>query len=264
MTVSGARLRQEVATLGVRRGTVLLVHCAMGGVGRVDGGAQALCAALRDVLGPEGTLVVPTQTRSKSTTSRESREATDGLTARQRERYFRRVAGFDARRTRSEGMGALAEAVREDPRAYRSAHPTVSFAALGAHAAELTASHPYASVLGEQSPLGWMYDSGASVLLMGVGYDKCTAFHLGEHRSVSPDRSYWFKIGKAWHNVPGARDYDDSDFAALGREFEREHGARIGCGPVGAADCRLFPVALAADFAAKRLPGLRLSSDLRG
>lgn len=259
MTVSGARLRQEAAALGLRSGAVVLVHCSMSALGRVDGGAQGLCAALLDVLGPQGTLVVPTQTRSKSTTSRESREATAGLTSLQRERYFRRLRGFDVRRTPSEGMGALAEVVRTDPRSHRSAHPTTSFAALGRDAAAVTASHPYDSVLGSRSPLGWMYDAGAAVLLMGVGYDKCTAFHLGEHASVALDRSYWFKVGADWLNVAGARDYDDSDFAALGRDFERSHGGEISRGLVGDAECRLFPLPLAADFAAKHLPGMRVA-----
>jgi aminoglycoside 3-N-acetyltransferase len=263
MTVNGARLRQEIAALGLPSGSVVLVHCALSGVGQVDGGAAALRAALLEVLGPQGTLVVPAQTRSKSTTSRESRVATAGLSARQRERYFRRVPGFDARRSRSEGMGALAEAVREHPRAHRSPHPTVSFAALGRDAAELTASHPYDAVLGERSPLGWMYEAGALVLLMGVGFETCTAFHLGEHASVSPDRSYWFKVGAAWQNVSGARDYDDVDFGVLGADFEREHGASILRGTVGDADCCLFPLPLAADFAAKHLPGLRLGARLR-
>ncbi|HEX4789423.1 MAG TPA: AAC(3) family N-acetyltransferase [Actinospica sp.] len=262
MTLTGARLRQEFAALGVRRGTVLLVHCSLRRIGRVEGGAAALCEALLDLLGPQGTLVVPAQTRSKSTTSRESRTAVAGLSARQRERYFRRLRGFDARRSRTEDMGALAEFVRLDPRSHRSAHPTTSFAAIGRDAAALTASHPLDQVLGERSPLGWMYRAGASVLLIGVEYAACTAFHLGEHLSVSPDRSYWFKVGTTWRYVPGAREYDDTDFTELGRDFEHAHRQQIAAGRVGEADCRLFPVGSAADFAEKRLPGLRLSSRL--
>jgi aminoglycoside 3-N-acetyltransferase len=262
MTLTGAQLRQEFATLGVRRGSVLLVHCSLRSIGRVEGGAAALCEALLDVLGPEGTLVVPAQTRSKSTTSRESRTAVAGLTARERERYFRHVRGFDARHSRTEDMGALAEFVRRDPRARRSAHPTTSFAAIGADAAVLTASHPLDQVLGEQSPLGWMYHAGASVLLIGVEYEVCTAFHLGEHLSVSADRSYWFKVGGRWRYVAGAREHDDTDFTELGLDFERVHRRDIAFGRVGEADCRLFPVGKAADFAEKRLPGLRLSSRL--
>jgi aminoglycoside 3-N-acetyltransferase len=242
---------------------VVLVHCSLSSIGRIEGGAAELCAALLDVLGPQGTLVVPSQTRSTSTTSRESRVATAGLTPRQRERYFRRVRGFDPQRSRTEHMGALAEFVRVHPETRRSGHPTASFAAIGPDAAALTASHPYDSLLGGRSPLGWLYHAGADVLLAGVGYDTCTAFHLGEHDSVAGDRSYWFKVGKAWRYVPDAQDYDDSDFAELGREFEHAHRREVRSGPLGAAESHLFPLAAAADFAAKRLPGMRLNSRLK-
>jgi aminoglycoside 3-N-acetyltransferase len=260
MNVTGAGLRHDFTALGLDEGMVLLVHCSLRGVGRVQGGAAAVRDALLEVLGDSGTLVVPTQTRSKSTSSSEVRQSVRRLSPRRRERFLRTVPGFDPASTPSEEMGALAEAVRTHPRASRSAHPTASFAAIGRQAAELTASHPYESVLGEDSPLGWMHRAGAHVLLLGVGFDKCTAFHLGEDASVSPERSYWFKVGPRWTNVRGARNYDDSDFTALGELFRSAHADYVRTGFVGAAAGTLFPLPLAADFAAKQLPGLR---DLR-
>jgi aminoglycoside 3-N-acetyltransferase len=257
MSLTGAGLRQDFAALGLHEGMVLLVHCSLRGIGVVDGGADAVRDALLEALGEAGTLVVPTQTRSKSTSSREVRQSVRRLSPRKRERFLDTVPGFDPARTPSEGMGALAESVRTHPRAARSAHPTTSFAAIGRQAAELTASHPYDSVLGERSPLGWMHRAGAHVLLLGVGFDKCTAFHLGEDTSVAPERSYWFKVGESWTNVRGARNYDDSDFGALGDLFRSVHSDYLRTGFVGAAAGTLFPLALAADFAAKRLPGLR-------
>jgi len=257
MSVTGAGLRHDFEALGLHEGMVLLVHCSLRGVGRVQGGAAAVRDALLAVLGDTGTLVVPTQTRSKSTSSTEFRRAVRDLTPGRRERFLHTVRGFDPASTPSEGMGALAEAVRAHPDASRSAHPTASFAAVGMHAAELTASHPYDSVLGERSPLGWMHRAGAHVLLLGVGFDKCTAFHLGEDLSVSPERSYWFKVGENWTNVRGARNYDDSDFTALGDLFRSAHSDYVRTGLVGAAVSTLFPLPLAADFAAKQLPDLR-------
>jgi aminoglycoside 3-N-acetyltransferase len=256
MSLTGAGLRQDFTALGLYEGMVVLVHCSMRGIGRVDGGAVAVRDALLEVLGGSGTLVVPTQTRSKSTSSNEVRQSVRRLSPRRREQFLGTVPGFDPALTPSEGMGALAEAVRTHPRASRSAHPTASFAAIGAQAAELTASHPYDSVLGERSPLGWMHRAGAHVLLLGVGFDKCTAFHLGEDASVSRDRSYWFKVGADWTNVRG-RNYDDSDFGALGELFGSTHADYVRTGFVGAAAGTLFPLALAADFAAKQLPALR-------
>ena len=257
MTVKGAGLRRDLSALGLHEGMVLLVHCSLSRVGRVDGGAATVRDALLRALGPTGTLVVPTQSRSKSTTSQEFLESLRGLSPERREHHFNAVPGFDPALTPSEGMGALAEAVRTHPRAHRSGHPTTSFAAIGRHAAELTAQHPYHCVLGEHSPLGWMHRAGAHVLLLGVGFDKCTAFHLGEDASVSPDRSYCFKIGDSWTDVHGARDYDASDFDALGALFSEIHADYVRTGPVGAAVGTLFPLALAADFADKQLPDLR-------
>lgn len=257
MSSTGAALRQDFAALGLREGMVVLVHCSLRGVGPVEGGAAVVRDALLEVLGGSGTLVVPTQTRSKSTTSNEIRQSVRRLSPRRRERFLGAVPGFEPALTPSEGMGALAEAVRTHPRASRSAHPTVSFAAIGAQAAELTASHPYDSLLGERSPLGWLHRAGAHVLLLGVGFDKCTAFHLGEDSSVSPERSYWFKVREGWTNVRGARNYDDSDFGALGELFRSAHSDYVRTARVGAASGTLFPLALAADFAAKQLPALR-------
>lgn len=257
MTVTGAALRQDFADLGLHEGMVVLVHCSLRGIGPVRGGADAVRDALLGTLGDSGTLVVPTQTRSKSTSSQDVRRSVHGLSPRRRERFLAAVPGFDPASTPSEGMGALAEAVRTHPQAHRSGHPTTSFAAIGRHAAELTAQHPYHCVLGEDSPLGWMHRIDAHVLLLGVGFDKCTAFHLGEDSSVSPDRSYCFKIGDRWTEVDGARDYDASDFDALGALFREVHADYVRTGPVGAALGTLFPLALAADFADKQLPDLR-------
>ena len=53
------RLVEQLHVLGVARGAVLLVHTAFSRVGPVKGGPRALIAALREALGPEGTLAMP-------------------------------------------------------------------------------------------------------------------------------------------------------------------------------------------------------------
>lgn len=262
MAVSSTRLRREFTSLGVRRGTVLLTHCSMRAIGWIEGGAATLLDALLDVLGEDGTLVAPTQSPSMSMTTAETRRALAGRSPRDRKRYLDSVPDFDPTTTPTEGMGALAEAIRTHPASRRSAHPTTSFAAIGRRANELTASHPHNRLLGDESPLGWMYREQAFVLLLGVGFDKCTAFHLGEDVSVSPRRSYRFKIGEGWPEVRDARDYDDSDFAELGAHFESAHEDEVRSGTVGSAACRLFPLAAAADFAAKWLPRARRGAEV--
>ena len=46
------------------------------------------------------------------------------------------------------------------------------------------ADHRLESHLGEYSPLAKLYRMEASVLLLGVGYQVCSAFHLAEYRYV--------------------------------------------------------------------------------
>src|SRR2546423_14135148 len=59
-------LAGALRTLGVRAGAVLLVHTSFRAVRPVDGGPLALIGALRDALGPAGTLVMPTMTDGES------------------------------------------------------------------------------------------------------------------------------------------------------------------------------------------------------
>lgn len=252
------RLEADLADSGLRPGMSVLVHCSMRRIGWVEGGAAALREALLDVLGENGTLVVPTQTTSMSDTSMEFQRAIADLDDEDRELHLKLLQGFDPLTTPSERMGALAESVRTHPRARRSAHPTTSFAAVGRQAAAFCAAHPLECLLGADSPLGKLRDNDGNVLLLGVGYDKCTAFHLGEEAAFHWERSYRCKIGDAWNDFQGF-PHEDRDFAVLGARFEADHAAMVRKGTVGGASTRLFPLALAADFAAKRLPDLRFA-----
>jgi aminoglycoside 3-N-acetyltransferase len=253
------RLRIELTESGLREGSVVLVHCSLSAIGWVWGGADALRDTLLEILGEEhGTLVVPTQTTYTSVSSREFRREITDLDDEERQLYIKALPGFDPRTSPSENMGALAESVRTHLRAHRSAHPTASFAAVGRHAAELCASHPLDCLLGARSPLGALRDLDAGVLLLGVGFDKCTAFHLGEDAAFSDERPYCCKVGEEWKEFIGFAHRDD-DFAELGARFEQACPTAVREGRVGGARTRLFPLALAAEFAERELPKLRFA-----
>ncbi|MBR7833939.1 AAC(3) family N-acetyltransferase [Actinospica durhamensis] len=259
MEPSGIRLRAQLAELGLTAGQTVLVHSSLRAVGPIRGGAQALRDLLLDLLGPDrGTLVVPAQTSSVSATSGEFLAATAAMDAARYLAYLDALPGFDPRLSPSEGMGALAEAVRTHPRARRSAHPITSFAAVGPLAEELMAAHPLDSLLGKESPLGRMYECGALVLLLGVGYDKCTAFHLGESPELARERAYRCKIGDSWQIFSGLEHRDD-EFGELGSIFENTCPDRVRRGVVGAASARVFALTEAVDFAARTLPYLRFA-----
>jgi aminoglycoside 3-N-acetyltransferase len=176
-----ASLTRDLRSLGVSPGQILLVHASLRWIGRVSGGASDVVSALRQVLGRGATLVVPASTADNSDTSRLYLARTQDMTADEIRRYRDAMPPFTPERP-SVGMGRIAECVRTTPGAVRSQHPQTSFAALGPRAQMLMTGHRLDCHLGESSPLGRLYQAGAWVLLMGVGYEACTCFHLAAYR----------------------------------------------------------------------------------
>jgi aminoglycoside 3-N-acetyltransferase len=245
-------LLADLRGLGVQPGQDLLVHCSLRSIGLAEGGAEVVLEALREVAGEAATIVVPAYTTGNSGSSTVFRGATQGFSRTRIDLYLAGMPGFDPATTPSEGVGALAEHVRTRPLAARSAHPQTSFAALGAGAADCTRGHRMDCHLGNFSPLGWLYQRQAAVLLLGVGYAACSAFHLAEYRlpGERPRRAYHcFTVagGERQSREFWDVDLDDSDFAALGRRMDGEPFVRRG--RIGAAECRLVPIQRAVDFA---------------
>ncbi|MEU1469061.1 AAC(3) family N-acetyltransferase [Streptomyces sp. NPDC005761] len=247
-------LSQELAALGVERGGVLMVHASLSAVGAVDGGAEAVAAGLRDALGPEGTLVVPSFTPENSDTSPQYRALVHGLDDREREAVRAAMPAFDPATTAAPSMGRLSETVRLTPGAARSAHPQTSFAALGPLAGHVVAEHRPDCHLGEDSPLARLHELRAQILLLGTGFGSCTAFHLAEYRVPSPPRRTYRCVvrdgdRRRWWEYEDVA-LDDSDFTALGTDFERsDRGTAVGTAPVGSATGRLFRFPAAVAFA---------------
>jgi aminoglycoside 3-N-acetyltransferase len=251
--LSRERLADDLRSLDLRRGGDLLVHCSLRRIGPLDGGAATLLDALRDVAGSRATLVAPAQTALNSLTSRDFHASVAGLDQDERERFIADMPGFDPVRTPSYGMGAFAEHLRTRPSAVRSRHPQASFAALGPRAQACTSIHDLDCHLGDRSPLGWLYAADADVLLLGVGYTACTAFHLAEyHLPVSPPVQVYHcfsagESGRIEHQFT-APALDDSDFAQLGAALEAVVPTGLRQGRVGAATSRVVPLRAAVDF----------------
>lgn len=215
------RLRHAFKELEIRSGGVLMVHASLSGSGLPP---AAVRDTLLEALGPDGTLVVPAFTPENSDTSREYQAATEEMDEWEKAEFRASMPPFDPATTACPTMGALAECVRTTPGAVRSVHPQTSFAALGSRAAELLAEHDPYCHLGEESPMARLYDADAQILLLRVGFEVCTAFHLAEYRAVPtpPLRTYRCAVaGRGWIEYKDLTLYD-GDFASIGARLSRD------------------------------------------
>lgn len=254
LTASGplttARLVADLRELGLPSGATVMVHTSLRSLGWVVGGAQAVLAALREAVGPAGTLVMPTQSWQLCDPAFLAETPPSWWPTIRDHLPF-----YDPATSPSQTMGAVAELFRTLPDAVRSPHPHRSISAAGPQAARITARHPLHSPSGEESPLGVLVELDAWILLLGVSAAKATALHLAEHRASYPGKR---TVGNgAAMLVDGRRqwvswrelDVHDHDFVAVGEAFADDTGL-VRVHPVGAAQASLLPMRALVDYAA--------------
>ncbi len=151
--------------VGLQPGGTVLVHSALRTLGPVEGGADTVIDALREAVGPAGTVAVPTHTVGV-------------VNAKQ--------PVFHQTLTPST-VGTLSNVFRQRPSAVRGLHPTHSVAAIGSRAEEFVRIRLEDDTpCPPQSPYGRLRDWGGQVLLLGVGLDRCTFFHGCEEWAGMP------------------------------------------------------------------------------
>jgi aminoglycoside 3-N-acetyltransferase len=251
------RTRDSIAAdlrqLGVTEGMTLLVHSSLSSLGWVCGGAVAVVQALMDTVTPSGTLVMPTFTGDYC--DPEHWPVFIGISVPEDWYPLIREAmpAFDPRTTPTRGMGQIVEVFRAWPGTIRTTHPRRSFAAWGRHAQTIASHHPLDFPLGEASPLGRIYELDSWVLLLGVGYEYNTSFHLAEDRAWPGSYEAGGPVMEAGRRVWKTYQYKGTPgthlYPIMGSAFEETGQVKIG--RIGSAEAKLFPQRPLVDFAAR-------------
>jgi aminoglycoside 3-N-acetyltransferase len=249
--VGCGRLITELGSLGLDAGMSVIVHSSLSKIGWVPGGAQGVIAALLDVLGESGTLVMPAHSGNFSDPANWQAPA---VPRSWWDTIRSEMPAFDRALTPTRNMGTVAESFRKYPGVLRSGHPHVSFIARGPQAQYIVAEHPLDCMFGERSPLARLYKLDGHVLLLGVDHGNNTSIHLGEYRAQFPQKRYHTEGAPML--VDGKRRWvsfedlqvSDEDFDKLGEDFARETTLERR-GSVGWGQARFMRVRAIVDYA---------------
>jgi len=211
-----AKLADQLRTLGVERGGVLLVHTSFRAVRPIAGGPLGLIEALREAVGPDGTLVMPSWTGDDN------------------------APFYPATTPASPDLGIVADIFWRLPGVLRSNHP-FACAASGPQAEQITADPLPLPPHRPESPVGRVHDLDGQVLLLGIGHEENTTLHLAELLAGAP-----YRVPKhctiAEDGRPVRIDYGENDHCcarfALADEWLRQRGLQSE-GLVGHAHARL-------------------------
>lgn len=243
-------LFDDLLRLGLGPGDVVIVHSSLSALGWIAGGAQAVNEALLQAVGPEGTIVMPSQTGQLTDPAGWSNPPVPPEWVPIIREH---MPAFDLHLTPSRQMGRIVETFLLHPETSRSNHPTVSFAARGPASPEIVGLHPLTPELGETSPLARLYELDAKVLLLGVDHGNNTSLHLAEYRASWPSKATRSTGAPVF--VDGERqwvsyedlDWDEDDFETIGQAFTQT-GAEAQ-GPIGVGVGRLCQQREIVDFA---------------
>jgi len=245
--------------LGLDASSAVIVHASLRSFGWVDGGAATVCRALVNTCGTlllpaaswdlTGIPAPPSLVRPHNAVAvAESWDLFDAALARARP--------FTADLPIDRELGRIPQTMRLTFPHHRSAHPLLSYLAVGRHAERLVHAQRLDWPLG---PIEEVARLGGDVLLLGVGHTVNTAIHLAEqrlgrsrfYRYAKLDEQVWMELP----NIPGqSHRFDDIEPALAHATRETMIGAsrvrRIAVAEVLAAAERLIaadPAALLCD-----------------
>lgn len=243
---------------GVKEGQYLFVHTSLSSFGHVIGGAETIISALIEVVGEEGTIMMPGQTWRNL-------DPSIGVHWEVPEEHWQLIRdnhpAYNKAITPVVGMGAVAALFANWPGVERSDHPARSVCAYGKYAKHLTEGHDLSNIFGQGSPVDKLYQLDGYVLLLGVFHNKNTSIHLAETKADFTSKKFTKESSAIMVNgvrkwvTYETQEVEDEDFEALGQAYEKEVNLKVT--KIGKCDVRLFKQKPFVDYAVKWLEANR-------
>jgi len=163
------KLMEKFNEAGIHKGASVMVQSSLSSLGVVEGGAQTVVDALLEVVGEDGTIIMPAfrdAIRSESYSIKDCENCKGKRFCESKE---------------SGTTGIISETLRTWPGSLRSCHPTHSWAGVGRNAETLLEGHRFSPTpCGKGSPFFPLMELDGIVLLLGVGIGSFTFMHAPE------------------------------------------------------------------------------------
>ncbi len=208
MKYSKEQLVDQLVAIGLEEGDTVLVRAALGRVGKVDGGAATILAALREVVGSKGTLVTLGFTP---------------LTVRWK------LKGSPIFNVKSKSnTGSLAKYFLLDEECKRSKHPVNSFLAIGPKAGKILAGHDASSL--SYAPMNKLRADDAKMLVFGCVANSpgfTTVHSVQENLGLT--KKSWFNgiAGSLYEENGEVYKYIKKDFGGCSAGFSKFYSKYI-------------------------------------
>lgn len=145
VTITKDDIKQALTALGIRPGDRIMVHSSLKALGRIEGGAQEMIAALQETVTEQGIVAMPAFS-----------DCTDGGT---RPPFHRENTSVE------DWIGIIPETFRKTAGVHRSDHPTHSVSAWGADAEAFLSQTDPLDCFADDGPWGKLAQNGKIVFI---------------------------------------------------------------------------------------------------
>ena len=216
--VTFERLVSDLRKLGLKKGDKVAVHSSLKSLGYVVGGAETVIKALLQIIGSEGTLLMP---------------------------LFNDPAPLIDLRSQPSRLGAISETFRTYPGVIRSHNATHSVGVIGADAEYIAAGHEKATQLGIDSPFHRLAKMGGWILHLGTDFKSSSIIHVAEAIAKVPylnvaypgyDIQIEYIIEDGTHRIMKPLETPGDSVAFIKVQQEMEKKKLLRKGKIGMAD----------------------------